>query len=65
MTGCNNTNKIFEKIIWTIDDVCKFTGYAKGTIYNFVSRGEIPYRRGRKKKLIFIPTEIIEWIKGE
>lgn len=52
--------------IWLIDDVCKFTSYAKGTIYNLVSSGEIPYRtRGRKRRLVFIPNEIIKWFKGE
>jgi len=56
---------LFNKLIWGIDEVCKFTKYAKGTIYNLVSKGEVPYRRGRKKKLIFIPSEIIEWLKGE
>lgn len=56
---------LFNKLIWGIDEVCEFTRYAKGTIYNFVSRGDIPYRRGRKKKLIFIPAEIIDWLKGD
>lgn len=56
---------LFDKLIWGIDEVCYYTKYAKGTIYNFVSKGEIPYRRGRKRKLIFIPKEIIDWLKGE
>ena len=65
--GSNDLNSnlkesLFNNLIWGIDDVCKFTSYAKGTIYNFVSRGEIPYRtRGRKKRLVFIPDEIISW----
>jgi predicted DNA-binding transcriptional regulator AlpA len=59
------TDSIFNNLIWTIDEVSHFTTYAKGTIYNLVSKGEIPYRRGRKKKLIFIPSEIIDWLKGE
>ncbi|MCB0414914.1 MAG: helix-turn-helix domain-containing protein [Bdellovibrionales bacterium] len=58
-------DRLFDNIIWGIDDVCYFTKYAKGTIYNLVSKGEIPYRRGRKRKLIFIPSEIIDWLKGE
>lgn len=60
-----NQSQLFEKLIWDIDDVCEFSSYAKGTIYNKVSRGEIPYRRGRKQKLIFIPNEVIEWLKGD
>ncbi len=53
-----------NRIIWTIDEVCKFTAYKKGTIYNLVSNGNIPYRK-RGKRLFFIPTEILTWIKGE
>jgi predicted DNA-binding transcriptional regulator AlpA len=57
---------LFKNLIWGIDEVSSFTSYAKGTIYNLVSRGEIPYRtRGRKKRLVFIPSEIIAWFKGE
>ena len=59
------TDSIFNNLIWTIDEVSHFTTYAKGTIYNLVSKGEIPYRRGRKKKLIFIPSEVIDWLKGD
>lgn len=59
------SKKLFDKLIWGIDEVCEFTSLAKGTVYNKVSSGEIPYRRGRKKKLIFIPSEIIDWLKGD
>lgn len=64
-TSKTQTDSIFNNLIWTIDEVSHFTTYAKGTIYNLVSKGVIPYRRGRKKKLIFIPSEIIDWLKGE
>lgn len=57
-------SKLFEKIIWMIDDVCEVTTYKKGTIYNLVSRGEIPYRK-RRGKLFFIPSEVISWVKNE
>ena len=56
---------LFNKLIWGIDEVCSFTSYAKGTIYNLVSRGEIPFRKRKGgKRLVFIPSEIIEWFKG-
>jgi predicted DNA-binding transcriptional regulator AlpA len=61
----NSSKLIFDNLIWGLDEVCSFTKYAKGTIYNLVSKGEIPYRRGRRRKLIFIPSEIIDWLKGE
>lgn len=35
---------LFDNLIWGLDEVCEFTKYAKGTIYNLVSRGEIPYK---------------------
>ena len=57
---------LFDNLIWGIDEVSTFSKYAKGTIYNLVSRGEIPYRRrGRKRRLVFVPSEIIAWLKGE
>ena len=57
---------LFNNCIWGIDEVCSFTSYARGTIYNLVSRGEIPYRkRGSGRRLVFIPSEITEWFKGE
>ncbi len=68
-SGIENDNfqaQLFNNLIWGIDEVCAFTSYAKGTIYNLVSRGEIPYRTcGRKRKLVFVPSEIIAWLKGE
>lgn len=60
-----SAHPLFDKLIWGIEEVCSFTSYAKGTVYNKVSSGEIPYRRGRKRKLVFIPSEIIKWFKGE
>jgi predicted DNA-binding transcriptional regulator AlpA len=63
---CRYSQKeLFEKLIWDIEDICNFTGYAKGTIYNKLHRGEIPYRRGHKHKVFFIPSEVISWLKGE
>lgn len=59
-------SQIFDNLIWGIDDVCAFSKYAKGTIYNLVSKGEIPHRtRGRKKRLVFVPSEVIAWLKGD
>lgn len=61
-----NSTLLFKNLIWGIDEVCSYTNYAKGTIYNLVSKGEIPHRtRGRKRKLVFVPSEIVAWLKGE
>lgn len=66
-SGIGVTNEqilLFENLIWGIDEVCRFTDYTKGTIYNLVSEGEIPYRK-RRGRLKFIPNEILKWMKGE
>lgn len=60
----NATSLIFDNRIWTTREVCKVTTYKKGTIYNLVSEGRIPYRKCGNK-LYFIPSEIIDWMKGE
>ena len=63
---CYKEKRLFDKEIWGIDEVCSFTSYKKGTIYNLVSSGEIPFRkRSGGRRLIFLPSEITEWFKGE
>lgn len=59
-----SSSTIFNKLIWVIDDVCSATTYKKGTIYNLVSSGSIPYRK-RRGKLFFIPNEVLSWVKNE
>jgi len=51
-----------NKILWTIDDLMAFTGLARQTIYNKVSKGEI-IKRKRWGKLYFVPDEIINMIE--
>ena len=55
---------LFNKLIWRIEDVCSATTYKKGTIYNLVSSGSIPYRK-RRGKLFFIPSEILSWVQND
>jgi predicted DNA-binding transcriptional regulator AlpA len=56
-------NQILEtKSFWTIDDLIKFTGLSKQTIYNKCSKGQIPKRK-RWGKLYFVPSEIINLIE--
>lgn len=52
---------LFEKRIWTINDVVAFTNYSKQTIYNLVSLGEIPHTK-KRSRLVFIPQEILNWM---
>jgi predicted DNA-binding transcriptional regulator AlpA len=60
----NSQAQLFNNLIWGIDEVSRFTSYAKGTIYNLVSEGDIPYRK-RRGKLWFIPNEVLKWMKGD
>ncbi len=59
-----NAKQLFENLIWGIDEVSQFTSYYKGTIYNLVSEGEIPFRK-KRGRLWFIPSEVLNWMKGE
>ena len=44
----------------TIDDVCRFLGTTKPTIYRLTCQRKIPhYRKG--KKLLFDKSEILKW----
>lgn len=57
---CVRSTKLFDKRIWRVEDVALFTGYAQGTIYNFVSDEKIPKRK-KRGILFFIPEEISNW----
>jgi predicted DNA-binding transcriptional regulator AlpA len=57
-------NQLFNKRIWNIDDVVLFLGLSKKTIYNKVSRRELPYRKPKSgRRLYFVPEEILNWIE--
>lgn len=56
---------LFEKKIWTINDLAYVLGKSERTLRRYVQNDEIPYRR-RKATLYFIAEEIMEWIdEGE
>lgn len=52
---------LFNKLIWSIDDVALFTRLSRGTIYNKTYKGDIPYRK-RGNRLYFNPQDILNWI---
>lgn len=60
----DSRSQLFNNLIWDIDEVSRFTKYSKGTIYNLVSCGDIPYRK-RRGRLWFVPSEVLNWLKGE
>ena len=53
---------LFNKLIWSIEDVVLFTRLSKGTIYNKTHKGVIPFRK-RGNRLYFIPQDIQTWIE--
>jgi predicted DNA-binding transcriptional regulator AlpA len=57
----SNNEELFNKQIWTTTDVSNATGYQVSTIYNLVSKRQIPFRKCRGK-LFFDPLEIRNWI---
>jgi predicted DNA-binding transcriptional regulator AlpA len=61
--GIKGSRTLFEnKIIWNVEDLENFTGLARQTIYNKVSKGLIPHRK-RWGKLYFVPEEIMNMIE--
>jgi excisionase family DNA binding protein len=55
---------LFEIQIWTTTDVATALDCSKGHIYNLVSLKMIPFhKKGKRGRLYFIPSEILEWIK--
>lgn len=49
------SSRLFDKKIWTIEDVAAFLGKSIKSIYNMTSRGQIPYRK-RAGTLYFFST---------
>ena len=57
-----NNHKFFDNfILWTVDEVAEALSLSKGTIYNKVSSGAIPYHK-KGKKLYFLQEEILNWV---
>lgn len=62
--SANERKALFEIQIWTTTDVAMALDCSKGHIYNLVSSKMIPFhKKGKRGRLYFIPSEILEWIK--
>lgn len=54
---------LFDNQVMTIEQTSLFLNLSVGTIYNKVSRREIPYRKPKRGgRLYFFKTELINWI---
>lgn len=55
---------LLQKELFTISEVCSYTGYEKSYIYKLCSAKVIPhYKSPGGKALFFDKTEIIDWLK--
>jgi predicted DNA-binding transcriptional regulator AlpA len=54
---------LLNKPVWTVDDVCCFTGYKPTYVYKMVFYKQIPYCKSPGgSKLFFKRENIIEWV---
>lgn len=60
------SKSLFEnKIVWDMNDLCKFLGITRECAYSRIRRGQIPTlgRRNRKDHL-FDPRQVVESLKN-
>ncbi|MEK6495446.1 helix-turn-helix domain-containing protein [Myroides odoratimimus] len=51
-----------NKQIMSVDDLVKYTGFKKSSIYHLVHYNKIPYSKPNGKYLFFDKTEIDNWL---
>lgn len=56
------TDNVFKKPFWRVQDVALVTGWTRQTIYQKCSNGEIPYYKPDGKTLFFVPDEIRKYV---
>lgn len=54
---------LLQKEVFTISEVCSYTGYERSYIYKLCSSRLIPHYKPGGKSLFFDKMEIIEWLK--
>ena len=61
------SNASIIPIVWlTPKQLSKYIGLSQSTIYQYVSRGNIPFHRiPNSSKILFKRTEIDNWVQGE
>lgn len=63
MPSPNEEGLLFDNRILFIEQASLFLGLAKGTLYNKVSKNEIPHRKPKAGgRLYFFKSELIDWI---
>ena len=60
----NHVNNLENKEILTLDELVQYTGFSKGSIYQYVHRKKIAYTKPLGGKLFFIKKDIIDFLKS-
>ena len=58
-----NAISLESKSVWTLEELCSYTGYKESYIYKLTSNNQIPYYQPTGKKLFFKRDEILNWIE--
>jgi len=53
-----------EKQLWNVDEVAKFLGISRNTIYWWAEIGKIPHSK-LGKLVRFNPDDVMAWLKGK
>ena len=51
-----------KKRVFTLDEVCKYTGYKKSYIYQLTSKNKVPYSRPSGGSIFFDREDIDSWL---
>ena len=53
-----------QEIIWTTGDIAKHFGWSLKTVHNMISKRKLPFHRVSGKTVLFLKSEIIDFIKN-
>ena len=60
--GASPPGAVFDKLVWTADDVARELNVSVRYVYKLISSDRIPYAKlGRLVR--FSPVKVIEWLK--
>jgi excisionase family DNA binding protein len=47
-----------------VNEAANFLGYSKTYLYELIQKNEVPHYRPTGRKVIFLPKDLIEWVKS-
>lgn len=53
-----------HKEVLTLEEACRYSGYARSYMYKLIELDEIPYSKPRGKKIYFERTKLNSWLLG-